>query len=140
MAGSSTTITFSKIDTPYAGTHGIVKVLIEWVGDGVTGLPPDTAFDAVDTIDILGRYCALGVTNPGGVAPDDNYNIEILDEHGCDIFGGELHSRDTANSEQAVPKIGSAYGTRLCAGILTFTLDTQTVVSATGECILYFEM
>jgi len=140
MAGSAT-ITFSKIDTPYTGTHGLVKVHIAWVGSDADGTVPETTFDSTDTVDILGRYCALGVTKPDGTtAPTDNYDIEILDEYGCDIFGGELHDRDTANSEQAVPKIGSAYGTRLCGGVLTFKLTNNAVHSAKGECVLYFEM
>jgi len=140
MAGSATII-FSKIDTPYTGTHGLVKVHIAWVGDSGDGSVPETAFDSTDTVDILGRYCALGVTVPDDTAaPSDNYDIEILDEYGCDIFGGELQNRDTANTEQAVPKIGNAYGTRLCAGGMTFKLTNNTVGSAKGECILYFEM
>ena len=142
---ASTTITFSKIDTPYAGTHGIVEVKIDWVGDGITGLPPDTDFDATDVVDILGRYCVLGVTQPGavatgGVVPDADYDIAIEDEYGCDIFGGNMVDRSDTAAEQALPLIGAAYGSRLCAGIWTFKLTDQTVIDATGTCVLYFEI
>jgi hypothetical protein len=140
MAGSSATITFSDINTPYAGTHGLVEVTIDWVADDTDGSVPYTAFDAADTIDILGRYCTLGITDPGSVAPTNLYDIEIRDEYGCDVFGSNLLNRSSVNSEQAVPLIGDAYGSRLCAGILTFRLTNNSVVDATGKCILYFEI
>ena len=140
MAGSSTTVTFGKIDTPYAGTHGLVKVEIDWVADDADGSVPDGVFDATDTIDILGRYCILGITNPGTTAPTDNYDITVEDEYGCDIFGGQLLNRDSALSEQALPNVGGAYGGRPCAGILTFKLSGNSVNDATGKCVLYFEI
>ena len=141
MAGSSVTITFGKVDTPYTGTYGLVKVGIDWVADDTDGSVPDAAFDATDTIDILGRYCILAVTDPDGdTAPTDNYDITVEDEYGCDIFGGALANRDEANSEQAVPKINSVYGGRLCAGVWTFKLTGNAVNSAEGKCILYFEI
>lgn len=141
MAASEVTITFSKIATPYAGTHGIVQVLIEWLAStsnagGVTS----TAFDATDTIDILGRYCVLAVTDPGSPAPTDDYSIAINDEYGVDVFGGNLGSRDTANSEQAAPLISAFTDRRLCAGVWTFVLTGNSVSGATGKCILYFAM
>lgn len=140
-AGSSATITFSKIDTPYTGTYGLVKVVIDWVADDGNGTVPQTDFDATDSVDILGRYCILAVTDPdSGTAPTDNYDVEILDEYGCDIFGGKLTNRDTANSEQVIPSISSAYGGRLCAGILTFKLTGNSVNDAEGKCVLYFEI
>jgi len=138
MAGSSVTITVGKIDTPYAGTHGIVEVLAEWVADDTNGSVPDTA---IDDVDMLGRYCVLAVTDPdSGTAPTDNYDITIEDEYGCDIFGGALENRDTANSEQAVPKVNSVYGGRLYAGAWTFKLSGNSVNSAEGKCVLYFEI
>ena len=140
MAASEVTIAFSKIDTPYAGTHGLVKVLITWLADSGTAAVTETAFDATDTVDILGRYCILGLTDPGTTAPTANYDIEILDEYGIDIFGGALTNRDAANSEQVVPKINSVYGGRLCAGVWNFKLTNNAVNSAEGKCILYFEI
>ena len=141
MAGSSVTITFGKVDTPYTGTYGLVKVGIAWLADDTDGSVPDAAFDVTDTIDILGRYCILAVTDPDGdTAPTDNYDITVEDEYGCDIFGGALANRDTANSEQAVPKINSVYGGRLCAGVWTFKLTGNAVNSAEGKCVLYFEI
>lgn len=139
MAGT-VDITFSKIDTPYASTHGVVKVLIEWTADSGDGSVPETAFDATDTIGITGRYCSLGVTDPGTTAPTANYDIEILDEYGCDIFGGNFNNRSASDSEQTLPVINNGLGSRLCAGILTFKLTNNSVNSATGKCILYFEL
>ena len=139
MAGSSATITFSKIATPYTDTDDLIRVVIDWVADNGDGSVPQTDFDSDDSLDILDRFCVLGVTDPGAVAPTPNYDIEILDEYGVDVFGGNLTNRSATASEQAVPKIGSAYGGRLCAGIWTFKLTNNIVNSATGKCVLYFE-
>lgn len=139
MADSVVTITFSKISTPYAGTHGIVKVVIDWkaaTGNSVA----DTAFDSTDLIDILGRYCVLGVTDPGTPSPTDNYDITIEDEYGVDIFGGKLTNRHTTTAQQETPLIGGDYGGRLCAGGLTFKLANNAVSLAKGKCILYFKI
>jgi hypothetical protein len=140
MAGSSATVTFGKINTPYAGTHGLVKVEIDWVADDTNGSVPETDFDATDTIDILGRYCSLGVTDPGTTAPTADYDIEILDEYGCDIFGGNMTNRSATVSEQTLPIINNGIGSRLCAGILTFKLTNNSVNDAIGKCVLYFEI
>lgn len=138
MAGS-VTITISDIDIPWhkKDVALIKKVLIEWIGDPTV---PDTVFSASNTVEIIGRYCSLAVTDPGSTAPTDNYDITIEDEYGVDIMGGSLLNRDTANSEQAIPQVGSGLASRLCAGIWTFKLSGNSVNSATGKCVLYFEI
>ena len=139
MAGSSVTITFSKVRIPFGSESRITKAVIDWVADDTDGSVPATDFAATDMGKIFGKFCILGVTDPGATAPTDNYDIEILDEYGADIFGGNLLDRDTANAEQAVPSIGLAYGGRLCAGNWSFKLTNNSVNDATGKCILYFE-
>lgn len=42
-------------------------------------------------------------TNPGGTAPDDNYDITLLDADGVDVAAGALGDRDTSTSEVVVP-------------------------------------
>ena len=116
------------------------KVEISWVADSGDGSVPQTEFDSAIIVDIAGEYCIPGVTAPGSPAPTDEYDIEILDEYGVDVFGGELHNRSTTDPEQAVPKIGNGYGSRLCAGPWTFKLTGNSVNSAQGKCILYFEL
>lgn len=140
MANAAVTVTFSKIDVPYLNENGIVKVLIEWLADDTNGSVPDTAFDSTDLVDILGRYCILGVTDPGTTAPTASYDITIVDEHGCDIFGAELNDRSASASEQTTPLIGSSYEGRVITGALTFKLANNSVNSATGTCSLYFRL
>ena len=139
MADSVVTVAFSKISVPYVSEHGIVKVLIDWLA-ATDNSVADAAFDSTDLIDILGRYCILGVTDPGSPAPSDNYDITIEDEYGVDIFGGKLTNRHTTNAQQEMPLIGSGYGGRLCAGPLTFKLAGNSVSVAKGKCILYFKL
>lgn len=137
MANAAVTITQSKIDVPYRDEHGIIKVLIEWLADDNDGSVPDTVCNDINT---HGRYCILGVTDPGTTAPTASYDITIVDEHGCDIFGGELNDRSASASEQTTPLIGSSYEGRIITGALTFKLANNSVNSAIGTCSLYFRL
>ena len=139
MAGT-VTITFSKVTAPYVENRGIIKVSIDWVASDADGSVPQTDFDSNDMMNIIGRYCIMATTNPGATAPTDLYDIEILDEDGIDVFGGNLNNRSTSDSEQVVPKIGTAYGGRVCTNTWTFKLTNNSVNSATGNCTLYFEV
>jgi len=139
MAGT-VTMEFSKVAAPYVENRGIIKVSIDWVADASDGSVPQTDFDSTDMIDILGRYCIMATTNPGSTAPTNLYDIEILDEDGIDVFGANLKNRSASDSEQVVPKIGMAYGGRVCTGTWTFKLTNNSVNSATGNCTLYFEV
>lgn len=117
-----------------------IKVEIDWTADSGDGSVPQTEFDNAVLVYIIGRCCIHGITDPGSPAPTDEYDIEILDEYGVDIFGGELHNRSTIDTEQAVPKVGNGYGGRLCAGTWTFKLSGNSVNSASGKCVLCFEI
>ena len=115
------------------------KVEIIWTANSLDGSVPRTEFDSAIIADIQEKYCILAITDPGSPAPTDQYDIKIFDEYSVDIFGGELNNRSTINTEQAVPKIGNGYGGRLCAGPWTFRLSGNSVNSAQGKCVLYFE-
>ncbi len=43
------------------------------------------------------------VTNPGGTAPTDDYDITLVDADGVDLLAGEGSNRDTSTSEQVFP-------------------------------------
>ena len=124
-AGAVTTHT-----TTYIG-YKVYKHTFAWTGDSSTG-----AVNSFTTPKITG-YIFSGITNPGTTAPTDNYGITLNDDNGVDVFGGELLNRDTANSEQAVPKIGNAYGTRFVNSKLTFSITGQSVNSAKGTLDVY---
>jgi hypothetical protein len=83
-------------------------------------------------------YVVKAETNPGSTAPTDNYDITITDAESCDIMGGELSNRDTAISEQAIPKAGNAYGDMFVEGLVTCTVTNNAVVNATTKVIIYF--
>ncbi len=78
------------------------------------------------------------VTDPGATAPSDNYDLYIKDSAGVDIMNGTTENRDTANSEQAMPKWGTDYfHPRPVYGALTFSLSGNSVDSALGEVFIY---
>ena len=76
------------------------------------------------------------VTNPGAAAPTDNYDVTIEDEDGVDVLGGVGANRDTVNSEQAVPVLGT-YFHPAHAG----TIEPKVAAAGsakTGEIIIYY--
>lgn len=123
-AGSVTT---DSVDLP---RQGITVCTYEWTA-AADGSVPATA-----KISMVG-YVILAVTDPGTTAPTDDYDIELTDAYGCDVMGGELSNRDTANSEQAMPAVGSTYGPRWVSGPVTLEITNNSVNSATGKVIVY---
>jgi len=134
------TITAEAIKTPKYLFSQIIKVTIAWEGAAAGGAVTTTAFPTAAQKSLPGRSCVLATTNPGAVAPTAAYDIEILDALGVDIFGGALNNRSATANEQSQPLIGTSfYGPRLVADQLSFKLTGNSVNSATGECVLYFE-
>jgi hypothetical protein len=83
-------------------------------------------------------YIIKMVTDPGATAPTDDYDITLIDATtGADLMGGEGANRDTANSEEAVPKIGNAYAANFAPVAFTMTLTGNSVNSATGTVYVY---
>lgn len=115
-----------------------VKVwIMSFTGDSSDGTVPATA----TTINIDG-YVTMVVTDPGGTAPTDNYDITLTDANGVDIMGGSLANRDTINTEQAFPLLDATnfvYGPRYVSGTLTLTITNQSVNSATGQVLIYIQ-
>jgi hypothetical protein len=107
------------------------KLRITWTAD------TDGSYTDYTTAENMDGYVFMVVTNPGATAPTDNYDITLADSDGCDVSGGELANRDTANTEQIIPKIGNTYGGRFVAGPLTLGISNNSINSATGEVIIY---
>jgi hypothetical protein len=83
-------------------------------------------------------YIAKVVTDPGGTAPTDDYDITLTDDTtGADLMGGELANRDTANTEEAVPKVGNAYAGNVAFTSFTLNITNNSVNSATGTVYVY---
>lgn len=76
------------------------KLIFDWVSDAsgvVSGTP--TASPVVGTIVQI-------ITNPGAVAPTDNYDITLIGDEGQDVLNGAGVDRDTANTELVMPTAG----------------------------------
>lgn len=88
MANSSVTVTYRR--------HGSSRIaVIDWLSDDSDG-------SATGTVQLDGQLWKF-VTNPGSVAPSDNYDITLVDEDSLDVAEGLLANRDTANSEVVYP-------------------------------------
>jgi hypothetical protein len=72
----------------------ISRIDIDWTSHASTGLVELAVSKAIN-----GILLAL-ITDPdGGAAPDDNYDVTILDDKGIDILLDRGLNRDTANVE-----------------------------------------
>lgn len=114
-----------------AGTHVYTQNL-SWTADASGNVTSSN----IASCNVNGHVLFV-VTKPGSTAPTDNYDLTIVDADGVDIMGGELANRDTVNSEQAMPKMGSSYGKRFVKGGLILTVSNNAVASASGDVKLY---
>lgn len=114
------------------------------------GQPPLTVYTLTQTMDsggtnstamtipITGRVVAVR-TNPGTTAPSDNYDIDLLVD-GYDIMGAALDNRDTANTEWALPLLGTAvWEPILRADTVTVSSSGNTTKNATVVIDIYVE-
>jgi len=143
MAGSIT-VTITKKQSIVDSFRGFIEVKIDWVtqaaGAGEGTLTPAAICTTGEYNSYLaGRECIMAVTDPGGTAPTAAYDITITDAYGTDVFGGELLNRSATVTEQAIPIFGTYKTSRLCAGPWAFNLSGNSVPSALGSCILYFQ-
>ena len=131
MAG---TVTTTMINVSDRGK----KISFAWTADAADGSVPSTELSASQEAAVKGWYLVLALTDPGAVAPTADYDIVLNDDFGIDVMGGELADRSSSSSEQAVPKVGSVFGSRLIDGGLSMVLTGNSVNSATGEVVFYF--
>jgi hypothetical protein len=83
-------------------------------------------------------YIHKVTTDPGSTAPTDDYDITLTDDTtGADLLGGEGADRDTANTEEVVPKIGNAYAGNVAFTSFTLNLSGNTANGATGTVYVY---
>jgi len=104
----------------------------------------DGSLTAHTTSTTIKGFVFLATTNPdttaGGDGPSDNYDITVTNSDGIDIFGGSLANRDSTASEYAIPLFTTGvYYTPISTGVLTFTLTNNSVNSAKGKLVLYWE-
>lgn len=108
------------------------KFTVTWTADASDGSVPDVA------IPMYG-FVVKVVTNPGGTAPTDNYDIalEDPDDNALDALGGLLADRDTSTTEQVYPVITGAATPVFVNGTYNSSLSNNSVNSATGEIHYY---
>jgi hypothetical protein len=83
-------------------------------------------------------YIYKMTTDPGSTAPTDDYDITLTDDTtGADLLGGEGADRDTADTEEAVPKIGNAFGGNIAFTSFTLNISGNTDNGATGDVYVY---
>jgi hypothetical protein len=109
----------------------VVKAAWKAAADGVK---------ANENIPALMGKVVMVVTDPGATAPADNYSLQLKDSAGVDILGGAGASRDTANSEQIMPKWGTDYfHARPVYGPITFSVSATANADCNGEVFIYYE-
>jgi len=133
-AGSSVTQTYSPVYSSEGFTN-LATLTLAWTSDDATGAVSATTSTEI-TNQIAGKYIVLVVTDPGATAPTDDYDITITDANGVDVMGGALANRDTSNTEQILPLIGTSSGPRPVATALTLNI-TNAGNSKIGSVIIY---
>ena len=68
--------------------------------------------DLATTFHYNGKIIAL-MTDPGATAPDDNYDVALLDADGDDVLAGAGLNRDTANTEIVAEALLGAVATSI---------------------------
>lgn len=116
----------------------VAVVTIDWTGDAANGSVPDTPLSGSVMGAITDHFLYTVTTDPGSPAPTDNYDVTLVDGAGFDILGGSGADRDAANSERALPKVGTDRHYPLVHGALTFKLANNSVASAKGRVVLVF--
>jgi hypothetical protein len=126
VAGSTTV-------THYTIGH-VRRIVVDWVADAAAATIPDTLLPVFE-----GRLMEL-TTNPGAVAPTDNYDITIEDAEGVDRLQGVGANRDTANTESAIPVYSGStvHPVVSRSDALTLKIAGNSVNSATGRIILLY--
>jgi hypothetical protein len=131
-----------NINIDYKNNYFNLLVLtINWEASSIDGTVPITYFTQDQMDQIKCWYANMAITIPGVTVPPTNlYSIEIIDEHGIDIYGTKLKFRSTTLKEQAIPQLLSGLlGPRQIYGApLYFKLTGNTNPSATGICQIFF--
>lgn len=101
---------------------GVRKVIASW-----TSASDGTASGT--TAKIVGQLVKI-TTNPGSVAPSDNYDIAITDEDGVDVLAkcdASVANRDTTTSEEVYCLVNSNAGSPLAVGVHPVVCGPVTV-------------
>lgn len=120
----------------HASLGHVRKVFAACTADAADGSFPATAIPSFE-----GRLLAI-VTNPGAVAPQDNYDVTLVNQHGYDVLQGLGANRDTTNTEQVpILYLGtSTHPAVAYSDVLTLTIAGNNVNSAITQIELYYAL
>lgn len=132
--GSWTTSTLAAVPN-----SNIRTMTVTFTADAAAATVPDYTFTAADIAFVKGYHFYGAETNPGAVAPSDNYDIVVTSAQGADLFGTALTNRDQTNTEWASPKPnGSDISYPPLDGTaLTISVSGNVVNSATSAIKFY---
>jgi hypothetical protein len=126
MAGTVTVT--RQIRDPGARKKVVERVVVDWTSDA--------SGNADSSITDLYGWLVKMVTDPGAVAPTDNYDITLVDENSADALEGAGADRDTANTETVYPIKSGAQTPVLLCGTHTFTVANAGNAKS-GTAVLY---
>ena len=111
-------------------------VTIVWTADASNASVP-AAPAGSSSIPLYG-FALKGITDPGSPAPNDDYDVELLDpvDNATDALGGALINRDATTTEHAPIVLSGGATPVFLAGEYRLKV-TQTTNSGTGKIVLY---
>lgn len=113
------------------GPGPIKRIICDWTSAS------DGTASGTTTVKASGRL-VKATTDPGSVAPTDNYDITVKDDEGVDVLTAcqtGLADRDTANSEEQYFLVkDAAAGTPLAQSVHPVVCSTlQVSIAAAGD-------
>lgn len=126
MAGSTTVTHYAQ--------GALRRIQIDWTADAAAATVPNTVLPAIE-----GELLAVE-TNPGAVAPTDNYDFVVNDAEGLDRLNGAGQNRDTTTTESAaIAFTSTSIPIPVDADdVLTLVISGNSVNSATGRIVVFY--
>ncbi len=109
-----------------------------WIADD-SGVVVPIELTEEDFLKIHGMFLTAAKTIPDpDYTPTDNYDVEIIDEDGMDLFGGTLQNRSNLTTQLTVPHIDDdIYGPVQIYNNFSFRVSNNSVANAKGVCRLF---
>jgi hypothetical protein len=124
------------VQTPHLLGH-IKKVILD-----VTFDSGDGSFTATALENKIDGFLLRAVTDPGGTAPTNGYDITLIDGMGVDVLQGCLLDRSNATTEDVAIVYSGTENHPVVApsDTLTLTITGNSVKSATTQIVLWYSL
>lgn len=104
-----------------AQMHRVVKYLtLAWTSDAATG-----AVSGIPSTTVIDGEILRVTTAPGSPAPDDLYDLTLIDQDGADVLAGKGANRSSTLTQTLVPLTGDGTTTNqrfYCGSTVTLTV------------------